>query len=384
VIRSLLACLCIATLLCACAQEAPPEPSTPVFVPEGRPETLSAWGQFAVGGGELVLGEGVTPYHLATALFTDYAQKLRTVWIPGEAGPAGYEPEGAFDFPVGTVITKTFYYPRAGGGFERVALADAGMAQYADRHLDMDAVRLIETRILVHRESGWETLPYVWNEDQTEAYLTRAGGFVDLILVSEAGEQALGYVVPNVNQCAGCHETNTTDGVGARPIGLRARHMNTDFEYFDGVANQIDHWSELGLLANAPASADAPRNVAWHGELPLAGEALNDAARAYLDINCAHCHSRTGPADTSGLYLEAHEPVGPHLGICKLPIAAGRGTGDRRYDIVPGAAAESIMTHRLASVQSDVMMPELGRALAHDEGVALIAAWIDAMSGGCG
>jgi hypothetical protein len=30
-------------------------------------------------------------------------------------GPAGYEPEDSFDFPVGTVITKTFYYPLAEG-----------------------------------------------------------------------------------------------------------------------------------------------------------------------------------------------------------------------------------------------------------------------------
>lgn len=383
-IRSLLASLTLSVLLCACAQEAPPAPPAPAYIAEGRPEALSDWGQLAVGGGTLVLGEDVTPYTLATALFTDYAQKLRTVWMPANAGPAGYDPERAFDFPVGTVITKTFYYPRAEGGFDHVLQVEGGMAHYADRELDLDAVRLIETRVLVHRESGWETLPYVWNEDQSEAYLTRAGGFVDLILVSEAGEEALGYAVPNVNQCAGCHETDTTDGIGARPIGPRARHMNTDFEYFDGVANQIDQWTALGLLTDAPASAEAPRNVAWQGELPLAGMALDDAARAYLDINCAHCHSRTGPADTSGLYLEAHEPVGPHLGVCKLPIAAGRGTGDRRYDIVPGAAAESIITYRLASVQADVMMPELGRALQHEEGVSLITAWIDAMSGGCG
>jgi len=385
VIRSLIASLFVSALLCACAQEAPPEPPQPTFIAEGRPVSLSDWGQLGVGGGELVLGDAVTPYQLATGLFTDYAQKLRTVWIPVEAGPAGYDPEGAFDFPVGTVITKTFYYPRAADGPGYVARVDGdGMAHFHERRLDLEAVRLVETRVLVRREAGWEALPYIWNAEQTEATLARAGGFVDMILVSEAGEEALGYVVPNVNQCAGCHETDTTDGIGVRPIGPRARHMNTDFEYFDGVANQIDHWSGQGLLADAPAAEAAPRNVAWRGELPLAGEALDRAARAYLDINCSHCHSRTGPADTSGLYLEAHEPTGPHLGVCKLPIAAGRGTGNRRYDIVPGASEDSIFTYRLASVQADVMMPELGRALHHDEGVALIAAWIDAMSGGCG
>ncbi|HCR65206.1 MAG TPA: hypothetical protein DIW38_01675, partial [Oceanicaulis sp.] len=99
--------LCVSVLLAACAQEAPPAPPQPSFIAEGRPETLSDWGQLAVGGGVLVLGDQVTPYTLATGLFTDYAQKLRTVWIPASAGPAGYDPDVAFDFPVGTVITKT-------------------------------------------------------------------------------------------------------------------------------------------------------------------------------------------------------------------------------------------------------------------------------------
>lgn len=369
--------------LAGCGPSETATPPQPAFIADGRPAQLSDWGQVDVGGGRLMLGEGVTPYDLNTGLFTDYAQKLRTVWIPAAAGPAGYEPVDAFDFPVGTVITKTFYYPRAAGGFDHVALSDAGMAHYADRALDLQAVRLIETRVLVHRASGWEALPYLWNEDQTEASLARTGAFVDLVLVSEAGPQRLDYAVPNVNQCAGCHETDTSDGVGARPIGPRARHINSDFDYFDGVANQITRWSETGLLTGAPAADAAPRQAVWSGDLTLAGMALDHAARSYLDINCAHCHSRTGPADTSGLYLESHEPAGPNLGLCKLPIAAGRGTGNLSFDIVPGDADQSILVHRMDSVQADVMMPELGRALRHSEGVALVAAWINAMSGDC-
>lgn len=370
--------------LVSCAPEQEAQAPQPVVLEETRPALLSDWGQLAVGGGVLVLGDGVTPYTLNTALFTDYAQKLRTVWIPEGAGPAQYQEQEAFEFPVGTVITKTFYYPRAGGGFERVALSGDGMAHYQNRVLDLDAVRLIETRVLVRRETGWDTLPYVWNESQTEARLSRTGAFVDLVLVSEAGETRLDYAVPNVNQCSGCHETNTTDGLGARPIGPRARHINGEFEYFDGIANQLAYWTDQGLLDGAPVPDEAPANAVWSDDLTLSGIGLDQAARAYLDINCAHCHSRIGPADTSGLYLESYEPAGPHLGMCKLPIAAGRGTGDHLYDIVPGASDDSILTYRMASVQPDAMMPELGRALSHAEGVALIAAWIDGMDGSCG
>lgn len=71
------------------------------------------------------------------------------------------------------------------------------------------------------------------------------------------------------------------------------------------------------------------------------------------------------------------------LGFCKQPIAAGKGTGNRRYDIVPGHAADSIFDYRLDSDDPAIMMPEVGRSVVHREGVALIRAWIDAQSGSC-
>lgn len=88
-------------------------------------------------------------------------------------------------------------------------------------------------------------------------------------------------------------------------------------------------------------------------------------ARAYLDINCGHCHNRRGPADTSGLALDASETSRVALGLCKSPIAAGRGTGDRRFAIVPGQPDESITVYRMGSTDPGSMMPELGRSLAH-------------------
>ena len=56
---------------------------------------------------------------------------------------------------------------------------------------------------------------------------------------------------------------------------------------------------------------------------------LDDRARAYLDINCSHCHNPNGPADTSGLNLEP-DALAAALGVCKPPIAAGGGTGGSR------------------------------------------------------
>lgn len=111
---------------------------------------------------------------------------------------------------------------------------------------------------------------------------------------------------------------------------------------------------------------------------------LNDRARSYLAANCAHCHNPVGPADTSGLDLSLDAEDLRAVGRCKPPIAAGSGTGGRIFSIRPGDPDGSIMPYRMASTKPGAMMPELGRSLAHDEGVELIRAWIAEMDGDCG
>lgn len=64
------------------------------------------------------------------------------------------------------------------------------------------------------------------------------------------------------------------------------------------------------------------------------------------------------------------------LGIGKAPVAAGKGSGGRLYSIVPGKPDESILLYRIESVDPGVMMPEMGRRLAHKEGVELVRQWI--------
>jgi uncharacterized repeat protein (TIGR03806 family) len=372
----LAACLGLTLAGCDGPEAVAPEPR---FHAEGNPPLLSDWGQVHLAGGELRLAEGVTPYDLNTALFTDYAHKLRTIWLP-EGMSATYREDGVFDFPVGAVITKTFYYPRAETALnERIARTEDVGPDFAAGGLDLSRHRLIETRILVRRETGWAAIPYVWNEEQTEARLRRTGQILPLTLVaSDGAEEAFNYVVPNVNQCASCHapDSNTRE---LSPIGPAARHLNRDFPYAGGLSNQIAHLAEIGYLTGAPAPDAAPRNAAWTD----AAASVNDRARAWLDINCSHCHSPVGPADTSGLFLETDTPYGLNLGVCKLPIAAGGGTGDRRFGIVPGHPEESILSYRIDSNEADVMMPEIGRSTTHAEAVDLINDWISELEGDC-
>jgi uncharacterized repeat protein (TIGR03806 family) len=365
--------LAAVALLAACVRQ----PASVHFFAEGQPASLADWHVLDVRDGKLAPNAGVLPYDLNTPLFTDYAHKLRTVWMP-KGHAARYDANEAFDFPVGTILSKTFYYPRSEG--DAVVRSNDAGPDLRGGGLDLSKVRLIETRLLVRRKDGWVALPYVWNAQQTEATLKRGGELVPLTLVAADGsrEQAE-YEVPDQNQCGGCHGTDTTSKA-LHPLGPRARHLNRDFPYAQGSENQLVRWANAGYLSGAPAPAAAPHDADWLDS----SQPLDARARAYLDINCGHCHSPKGPGNTSGLWLNAatNEPL--RLGRCKLPIAAGMGTGDRRHDIVPGRPDDSIMPYRMASDDPSVMMPELGRSVVHDEGVQLIRDWIAAMQGNCG
>jgi len=370
-----IASLLVASVLAACSH-----PADPVhFFAQGRPQHLSEWHVLAVAGGRLALNERVVPYDLNTPLFSDYAHKLRTVWMPPGTA-ARYTSNDAFDFPVGTIFSKTFYYPRGGGTDSAVLRTYDQSRDFAGQGLDLKNVRLIETRLLVRREHGWEALPYVWNAEQTDALLARTGDEVALELVS-SGEpnEPFTYVVPNENQCAGCHVTDLKTKI-LTPLGPKARHLNRDYAYTAGTQNQLTYWRDTGYLTDLPPASELPRSANWRD----ATQPLDARARAYLDVNCSHCHSGTGPADTTGLSFEASAAADRHLGICKPPVAAGRGTGNHNFDVVPGHPEDSILLFRLGSREPGVMMPEQGRSTVHREALALIREWIAAMPGQCG
>ena len=315
-------------------------------------QRLSDYGLFNRPMSALRPAPGVVLYELNTPLFSDYSQKQRLVWLPPGA-PAAYRRQGPFDFPVGTIIAKTFYYE--------------------NDMLDPTAGRrLIETRILERRDEGWVGIPYLWNDAQTEASLAITGAAVPVAWKHENGTARHNtHVVPNVNDCKRCHTSQAM-----QPIGPKAGNLNRDVAYADGSENQLAHWSRIGILTGAPVLADSPKLAVWND--PHSGS-VNERARAYLDVNCAHCHQADGPARNSGLHLNVDATDPYHLGVFKTPVAAGRGTGGRLYSIVPGKPDESILEYRMQSVKSGEVMPEFGKALVHDQGLALIRQWIAEM-----
>ena len=292
-------------------------------------------------------------YDLNTPLFSDYAKKYRFVFVP-EGSAAAYRNQDVFDFPVGTVIAKTFPFQ-------------------ADLRIADSAQHPIETRLLVLRKNGWAALPYTWNADKSDAELIVTGGTQTVNWVDIQGvAQSTDYSIPNSNNCANCHGEDEL-----LPIGPKARSLNKEYAYDSGLDNQLTHWTEAGILAGVPKDLSTITTIPSWGDTSAS---LDDRARGYLDINCAHCHNaKNGAGNTSGLFLDFHLPFGLEVGKCKPPVAAGVGSGGREYGIVPGDKDSSIFYFRMNSVVPEIMMPELSRSVIDIEGVKLIGDWIDAM-----
>jgi uncharacterized repeat protein (TIGR03806 family) len=329
-----------------------PEQELAVDLSHVGKQKLSEYGFFLSPLSELRPTDEVIPYTLNSALFTDYAFKQRFVKIP-KGTKAKFSVDDVLEFPEGSILIKNFYYP-------------------ADFRKPTEEIRILETRLLINEAGTWKALPYIWNEDQTEAYLNVAGKNLDISWTHHDGtKRQIKYSVPNMNQCKGCH----LRGDKVMPIGPTARQLNGDYSYSEGLKNQLIHWQQVGALENLPDLREVARLASY--EDPTVS--INDRARAWLEINCAHCHRADGPAKNSGLYLLASENDPGRLGVGKAPVAAGKGSGGLLYGIVPGKPDKSILQFRIESVHPGIMMPELGRSITHEEGVELVRQWIAEM-----
>lgn len=331
--------------LAACGESKGPHAR--VILAEDPAPKLSDYGFFASSNAGAAISEGVRPYDLVNALFSDHASKHRYVYVP-KGQSAKYNPEHVFDFPVGSVLIKTFAF---GPDMRDPALNE----------------RWIETRLLIHKKAGWVAYPYIWNAEQTEAIYAPVGGKQMIETITPDGQPiSINYAIPNRNQCKECHQT----GKELIPIGPKARNLN---HVGPAGVGQIADWTERGILVGAPN--DLPT-------LPLAFDEtkpLEERARAWLDINCAHCHKADGGASNSGLFLGWNETDPAGWGVRKRPTAAGRGSGDNFFVIEPGHPEQSILVYRIESTEPGVLMPELGRTVVDEKGLKLIRDWIAAM-----
>lgn len=312
-------------------------------------EKLSDYGFFKGEQRLLIPREGIIPYQLSTPLFSDYALKDRFIVLP-QGASMHYVASGPLDFPDSTIIIKNFAYRNTN-----------------------DQKIMIETRLLIKdpKDHEWKVMNYLWDETQKDAVKHIRGAQLPITLLNEQNKPLkTTYVVPNTNDCKRCHIKDSK----LIPIGPKARNLN--FTIKGQQENQLILWANNNQLLNLPDLATVVALPDWTDHKKYS---IIERSRAYLDINCAHCHTKGGDAYNTGLFLDYEESDPTRLGVYKAPVSAGGGAGGLDWDIVPGSPEKSILYYRMASAEPGTAMPELARSIIHEEGVDLIKKWIQNM-----
>jgi uncharacterized repeat protein (TIGR03806 family) len=345
------------------------------------------------------------PYAMNSKLFSDYSVKYRVLYIP--PGTKAVYRDNSTDganavivFPVGTIIAKSFAFDDQAKGTEN----------------------MIETRLLIKRvgsnnQARWQGMTYQWTTENGKrvAKLALGGGMASVSWdhtdvdsgVRHTGSTST-YRVPNVNQCLACHSREDQEP-GSAPIGPKVRFMNRPYAPESGKVsgqgqhpvrgkNQIEYLCSNGFVIGCPSDLAVNPTTQIAAKLEKApvfnvpgssGFAANSnpdieaRARAWLEVNCAHCHNVRGFASNTGFYLDAFRKVDATFGVCKLPTAAGtEGKGGRTYDLHPANAADSIMLYRISAEATvpAAKMPPIARSVVDTEGAALIQQWINTVT----
>jgi len=304
---------------------------TPVFSFTTQPELVVP--QFTANLSEMNLFFGdladlnpspyVFEYKLATPLFTDYAHKQRLIALPpGET--MNYVDADLPDFPNNTVITKTFYYN-------------------LDEN-DLSAGRqIVETRVLIKINDVWELGTYHWNTEQTDAVLNPESATLPIAFSNEQGETVnLNYVIPGAGDCFTCHNLNGQE----IPIGPKLRTMN-----FNG---QLNHFINSGYLEGLPDEDLVAALPDWEDE----SYTRTERARAYFDVNCAHCHREGGYCEELSTLRLLYETPFEETDIF-----------NRRFSI----------RLRMEEYIQGFSMPLIGTTVIHSEGYDLINQYIEGL-----
>jgi uncharacterized repeat protein (TIGR03806 family) len=262
---------------------------------------------------------------LSSILFTDYSYKQRLVKIP-EGESITRVDDDILSFPNGTILTKTFFY-------------------YNDERDRSLGKRIIETRLLIKENDTWNAATYVWNEAQTDATLLLDGMNTEVSWINDDGKTlTTNYHVPDENECIACHQLDAA----MTPLGSTARNLNRIVERSGENLNQLSHLQSAGVLNDF--QVDSVSQMVDYNDLT---ESISDRGRAYLAMNCAHCH-RPGAWDPA----------------TKLDF-------DFRHEISLDQTGIFYSEDKVVEAVSSGKMPFIGTTMLHEQGIDLVIEFVE-------
>lgn len=275
---------------------------------------------------ELNANASYIPYELSSSLFNDHAEKQRLISLPIGGAPMKKIDDGLPEFPDGTIIVKTFFY-------------------YNDVRDRTKGKKVVETRLLIKKAGQWNVGTYLWDDNQKDAQLVTSGfnkmvNFID----AEGAPQVIAYQLPSNRACASCHNVNEV----LSPIGPKLRNLNIAIPGPTGGVNQLSRFQGLALLDLF--------DVNTIGTMPDYHDtsfSLEERARAYMDINCAHCHDAKGSSPDLNMF----------------------------YSYALSLEDTKIMDHKESIISNMIegSMPQIGTSVIDEEGAKLIEAYINSL-----
>lgn len=333
--------------------------------------------------------EGVTAFDISAEQWADGASAQRFIAVPS-SDPIVLRPkqqsiegsmfQSSMTFPAGTVLVKTLSLP---------VLADV----QNEKGIKAIGQRRIETQLLHYDGRFWRGYTYAWNDEQTDAELVEATGrertysVYDETAPQQKREQTWHF--SSRVECARCHNQwaeyalafNIRQLDREAPVAV----LNSRIKYqppslhdatsSDG-ANQLRFLARAGLveLPSSPLADASQADQPKHLVNPYApANNINQRARSYLHVNCAHCH-RTGGGGAGYFQLQQELPLDGMKAIDIKPTQGLFEIADARI-IAPGDPFRSTLFYRIAKTGSG-RMPHIGSELVDPRGRQLIFDWI--------
>ena len=379
--------------------------SKPAEPPREFPRTLSASGVFTNVAAYRV-HPALFPYTVNSPLWSDGAFKERHIALP-ELSTIDFSEDGAWTFPEGTVLVKTFSLEMEKGN-------------PASR-------RRIETRFLTLQEKEWVGYSYAWNDAGTDGSLVGAKGMTREFEIREnGGTRKQSWYYPSRSDCMVCHSRAANYVLGVHTSQMNRGGQLEALEQLgffrvnvlDLVRGEERPWTAIGdlrrelklkapdapagmpcldpiefavetawLLARRDVTRALEKEPRFTTRLPRrpgsmrrltdpadATATLDARARSYLHANCSQCHVEAGGGNSA---FDVHiNSAREKMKVFDVkPLHDTFGVADARI-IAPGDPSRSILYQRVAR-RGPGQMPPLATSVVDERAADLLRRWIE-------
>ncbi|MGC4013331.1 MAG: PQQ-dependent sugar dehydrogenase [Luteolibacter sp.] len=298
------------------------------------PATLSATGAFQ-DIATLKPAPGVQSYEVNHPAWNGGLVPSYWFALPGTE-KIGYNAMDSWSFPTGTVFIQQLSEP-----------------DRADK-----PGRRVETRFLMRTPTAAYGITYKWREDQSDADLVPDGGL-------PAGPADYGRPTPGRAECLMCHTA-----IAGYTLGMNTWQLNgPPATGTSSAPTRIQALIDGGQLD--PKGYD-PTKAPSFPSLYDKSRSLEDRCRAYLAVNCSHCHQQDGVASSPWTTKASFPTSRTRL------LGGGLNTdfGDKTNKVIaPGDPAHSMILKRLKA-DGVPRMPMGTTGRFDDAGIELLTEWI--------